>query len=60
MNADEGELGTCKDREILCSNPHKLIEGCLVAGCGMNTTADASPATAVLMWCACSVHLHPW
>ena len=27
VNADEGEPGTCKDREILRNEPHKLIEG---------------------------------
>ncbi|OBZ71539.1 NADH-ubiquinone oxidoreductase subunit, mitochondrial [Grifola frondosa] len=32
VNADEGEPGTCKDREILRGDPHKLVEGCLVAG----------------------------
>ncbi|MCD8524577.1 MAG: NADH-quinone oxidoreductase subunit NuoF [Gammaproteobacteria bacterium] len=26
-NADEGEPGTCKDRDILRFNPHQLIEG---------------------------------
>jgi NADH-quinone oxidoreductase subunit F len=26
-NSDEGEPGTCKDREILRGNPHQLIEG---------------------------------
>ncbi|MCH7936620.1 MAG: NADH-quinone oxidoreductase subunit NuoF [Proteobacteria bacterium] len=31
INADEGEPGTCKDREILRNEPHKLIEGALVA-----------------------------
>jgi len=35
VNADEGEPGTCKDREILRHDPHKLIEGCLIAGCAM-------------------------
>jgi NADH dehydrogenase (ubiquinone) flavoprotein 1 len=30
INADEGEPGTCKDREILRHDPHKLVEGCLV------------------------------
>lgn len=39
VNADEGEPGTCKDREILRGDPHKLIEGCLVAGRGMNASA---------------------
>lgn len=35
INADEGEPGTCKDREIMRGDPHKLIEGCLVAGRAM-------------------------
>jgi len=39
VNADEGEPGTCKDREILRGDPHKLVEGCLVAGRAMNATA---------------------
>jgi NADH dehydrogenase (ubiquinone) flavoprotein 1 len=34
-----GEPGTCKDREILRHDPHKLVEGCLVAGRAMNATA---------------------
>lgn len=39
VNADEGEPGTCKDREIMRGDPHKLIEGCLVAGRSMQATA---------------------
>lgn len=39
VNADEGEPGTCKDREIMRGDPHKLVEGCLVAGRSMNATA---------------------
>ncbi|KQS62035.1 uncharacterized protein Dere_GG26542 [Drosophila erecta] len=35
VNADEGEPGTCKDREIIRHDPHKLIEGCLIAGRAM-------------------------
>lgn len=35
VNADESEPGTCKDREILRHEPHKLIEGCLIAGFAM-------------------------
>jgi NADH-quinone oxidoreductase subunit F len=31
VNADEGEPGTCKDRDILRHEPHLLIEGCLFA-----------------------------
>src|SRR5690606_16473056 len=36
VNADEGEPGTCKDRDILRYEPHKLIEGCLIAGVAIN------------------------
>jgi NADH-quinone oxidoreductase subunit F len=35
VNADEGEPGTCKDREILRHEPHKLIEGALLASIAM-------------------------
>jgi len=35
VNADESEPGTCKDRDILRHEPHKLIEGCLLAGVGI-------------------------
>jgi len=40
INAAEGEPGTCKDREILRNEPHKLIEGALLASfaMGANTT----------------------
>jgi NADH-quinone oxidoreductase subunit F len=38
VNADESEPGTCKDREIMRHDPHKLIEGCLLAGVGMGAT----------------------
>jgi NADH-quinone oxidoreductase subunit F len=31
INADEGEPGTCKDREIMRHDPMKLIEGALIA-----------------------------
>ncbi|AFE52564.1 NADH dehydrogenase I subunit F [Rickettsia prowazekii str. GvV257] len=39
VNADESEPGTCKDRDILRFEPHKLIEGCLIASfaIGANT-----------------------
>ena len=30
-NSDEGEPGTCKDRDILRYNPHQLIEGMAIA-----------------------------
>ncbi|XP_030384150.1 NADH dehydrogenase [ubiquinone] flavoprotein 1, mitochondrial [Scaptodrosophila lebanonensis] len=32
MNCAEGEPGTCKDREIIRHEPHKLIEGLVLAG----------------------------
>ncbi|TPP66619.1 Mitochondrial NADH:ubiquinone oxidoreductase NDUFV1/51 kDa subunit [Fasciola gigantica] len=39
VNADEGEPGTCKDREIMRHDPHTLIEGCLIAGRANNAQA---------------------
>jgi NADH-quinone oxidoreductase F subunit len=39
VNADESEPGTCKDREIMRHEPHKLVEGCLIAGAAMGCTA---------------------
>jgi len=39
VNADEGEPGTCKDREIMRHDPHTLVEGCLVSGAAMNACA---------------------
>lgn len=39
INADEGEPGTCKDREILRSEPHKLIEGALIASFAIGAKA---------------------
>ncbi len=35
VNADESEPGTCKDRDILRHEPHKLLEGCVLAGRAM-------------------------
>ncbi len=37
-NSDEGEPGTCKDRDILRYNPHQLIEGMAIAGYVMHAT----------------------
>lgn len=34
-NSDEGEPGTCKDRDILQFNPHIVIEGMIIAGYAM-------------------------
>ncbi|MGB0719776.1 MAG: NADH-quinone oxidoreductase subunit NuoF [Bdellovibrionales bacterium] len=39
VNADESEPGTCKDRDILRNEPHKLLEGCLIAGFAMGAHA---------------------
>lgn len=39
VNADEGEPGTCKDRDMMRFDPHKLIEGCLLASFAMNAHA---------------------
>lgn len=39
VNADEGEPGTCKDREIMRHDPHTLVEGCLLAGRAMGARA---------------------
>ncbi|BDW88783.1 NADH-quinone oxidoreductase subunit NuoF [Thalassospira tepidiphila] len=39
VNADEGEPGTCKDREIMRNDPHTLVEGCLLASFAMNAHA---------------------
>ena len=36
INADESEPGTCKDRDILRYEPHKLLEGALIASRAIN------------------------
>jgi len=38
-NSDEGEPGTCKDRDLLRYNPHACIEGMIIAGYAMGATA---------------------
>jgi NADH-quinone oxidoreductase subunit F len=38
-NSDEGEPGTCKDRDILRFNPHAVIEGMIIAGYTMGCSA---------------------
>ncbi|NUY39853.1 NADH-quinone oxidoreductase subunit NuoF [Wolbachia endosymbiont of Litomosoides brasiliensis] len=38
VNADESEPGTCKDRDVLRYEPHKLLEGVLLAGRAINTS----------------------
>jgi NADH-quinone oxidoreductase subunit F len=37
-NSDEGEPGTCKDRDILRYNPHALIEGMAICGYAIGAT----------------------
>jgi NADH:ubiquinone oxidoreductase subunit F (NADH-binding) len=39
INGDESEPGTCKDREILRHDPHKLVEGALIVGFSMRAKA---------------------
>ena len=39
VNADESEPGSCKDREIIRHDPHKLIEGALIAGYAIRARA---------------------
>jgi NADH-quinone oxidoreductase subunit F len=38
-NSDEGEPGTCKDRDILRYNPHAVIEGMVIAGYATGSSA---------------------
>jgi len=38
-NSDEGEPGTCKDRDLLRYNPHSVIEGMVIAGYAMAASA---------------------
>src|SRR4029453_6405707 len=38
-NSDEGEPGTCKDRDLLRYNPHSVIEGMIIAGYAMQASA---------------------
>lgn len=39
INADESEPGTCKDRDIMRHEPHKLVEGALIAAFAMGANA---------------------
>lgn len=65
VNADEGEPGTCKDREIMRGDPHKLVEGCLLAGVAMKANAgELGKLSYTKSWndtnFTDSLHLHPW
>ena len=44
VNADESEPGTCKDREIMRHDPHKLIEACSPAPAWARPTATSTSA----------------
>jgi NADH-quinone oxidoreductase subunit F len=37
VNADESEPGSFKDRELMFSSPHRLIEGCLITAHAINS-----------------------
>lgn len=37
-NSDEGEPGTCKDRDLLRFNPHQIIEGMAIGAYAMGAT----------------------
>ncbi len=37
-NSDEGEPGTCKDRDIMLYNPHQLVEGMAICGYAIGAT----------------------
>jgi NADH-quinone oxidoreductase subunit F len=39
INADESEPGSCKDREIIRHDPHKLLEGALLSAFAMHARA---------------------
>ncbi len=38
VNADESEPGAFKDRQVMATNPHRLIEGCLIAAHAIEST----------------------
>ncbi|WPX97138.1 NADH-quinone oxidoreductase subunit NuoF [Candidatus Bandiella euplotis] len=39
VNADESEPGTCKDRDIIRYEPHRIVEGSLIAGFAIRARA---------------------
>ena len=46
VNADESEPGTFKDREIMFTVPHRLIEGCLITAHAIGRTPSSSTSAA--------------
>ena len=63
INADEGEPGTCKDREILRNEPHKLIEGALIAAFAMQAHSHCDyfgcPVAGHRLCYGCHTHATP-
>jgi NADH-quinone oxidoreductase subunit F len=45
-NSDEGEPGTCKDRDLLRYNPHAVIEGMIIAGYATGRARRTTTSTA--------------
>src|SRR3954462_15785054 len=41
-NSDEGEPGTCKDRDLLRYDPHSVIEGMIIGGYAMGASAGSN------------------
>ncbi len=39
INADESEPGTCKDRDMIRHEPHRLLEGAVLSAVGMDAVA---------------------
>jgi NADH-quinone oxidoreductase subunit F len=39
VNADESEPGTCKDRDVLRHDPHRLLEGCVLGSFAIGAKA---------------------
>ena len=46
INADEGEPGTAKDREVMNKMPHMLVEGCIVSCWAIRTLTPATSTSA--------------
>ena len=49
-NSDEGEPGTCKDRDIMRFNPHQLIEGMIIAGYTIGAQAGYNYSFSKFIW----------
>ena len=58
INADESEPCTCKDREILRNEPHKLIEGCLIVGSSMMAKVNIYMSLYTYIYINVYIHTH--